>query len=69
MRLELLQLFANVTSARGLTGSVAFQVAPPSVPTETSRTELCDAPAAPANASTSAPATKSVSERANPRLF
>src|SRR6185369_10431533 len=36
-RLEILQLFANVTSARGLTGSLAFQVAPPIVPTETAR--------------------------------
>ncbi|MBV8168470.1 MAG: hypothetical protein JO021_16870, partial [Alphaproteobacteria bacterium] len=36
-RLEILQLFANVTSARGLTGSLAFHVAPPIVPTETGR--------------------------------
>jgi hypothetical protein len=36
-RLEMLQLFANVTSARGLTGSLAFQVAPPIVPTETGK--------------------------------
>jgi hypothetical protein len=36
-RLEILQLFANVTSARGLTGSLAFLVAPPIVPTDTAK--------------------------------
>jgi len=33
VRNDLRLLFTDVTSARGLTGSVAFQVAPPIVPT------------------------------------